>query len=49
MSEPESSGISTSDDMDKRTKYKESTSTKTPKIKVTTVKNRQREIKIGKH
>lgn len=47
MSESESGGLSTSSDMDKRTKYKENISTKKPKIKVTAVKNRQREIKIG--
>ncbi len=50
MSESESSesgGLSTSADMDKRTKYKETISSKKPKTKVTAVKNRQREINIG--
>ena len=46
MSESESSGISTSDDIDKRMKYKKITPTKKPKIKVTAIKNRQREVKI---
>jgi len=46
MSESESSGISTSDDIDKRMKYKEITPTKKPKIKVTVIKNIQREVKI---
>lgn len=46
MSESDPGGISTSDDIDKRMKYKEITPTKKPKIKVTVIKNRQREVKI---
>lgn len=44
--ESESGGLSTSEDMDKRTKYKKIISTKAPKIKVVAVKQRQREVKI---
>ncbi len=40
-------GITSSDDIDHRTKYKESSRTKTPKTKVTRHIQRQREIKIG--
>lgn len=46
---PKGTGISTYDDVDTRTEYKESQKGpgKTPKIKVEVRKNRQREIKLG--
>ena len=46
--ESESSGLTTEADIDKRMKYKEIQSKgKVPKVKVTVVKQRQREVKIG--
>jgi len=40
-------GLTTEADIDKRMKYKEIYPTKTPKVKITIVKQRQREIKVG--
>ena len=45
--ESEPSGLTTDADIDKRMKYKEIYPTKAPKVKVTVVKQRQREVKIG--
>jgi len=46
--ESEPSGLTTEADIDKRMKYKEIQSEgRLPKVKVTVVKQRQREIKIG--
>jgi len=46
--ESEPSGLTTEADIDKRMKYKEIQSKeKVPKVKVTVVKQRQREVKLG--
>ena len=45
--ESDAGGLTTEADIDKRMKYKEIYPTKTPKVKVTVVKQRQREIKLG--
>ena len=46
--ESNASGLTTEADIDKRMKYKEIQSKqKAPKVKVTVVKQRQREVKIG--
>ena len=46
--ESESSGLTTEADIDKRMRYKEIQSKgKAPKVKVTVVKQRQKEVKIG--
>lgn len=47
--ESKTSGLTTDADIDKRMKYKEMYPTKKPKIKVTVVKQRQREVKIEQH
>lgn len=44
--ESKPSGLTTEADIDKRMKYKEICLTKIPKIKVTVVKQGQREVKI---
>lgn len=44
--ESQKGGLTTSDDIDIRTKYKEGPHTKKPRRKIKAVKNRQREVKL---
>jgi len=43
----EKQGITTSDDVDTRTKYTEIIPSKRPKVSVTTTVQKQKEIKLG--